>query len=161
MKTFDSDKTIKELGIDTTRKFIVVSQGQNFPEWTLLTLDEDDNTSTPWFKDEKWDVNWMNLDSLAYYEEEKEELTLPRWVYVSDESEEQALKNKIKVLLFHILPESKGHRYVTVDDWDTLEDWSCFTRWRYIAEIPKKVPKEKMTLEQIEEALGKKIEIIN
>lgn len=161
MKTFEPNKTITELGIDTTRKFIVIKEW-NFNAWDILTLEGDDDTSSPFFKNQNGGRTWTHLSNLAYYEEEKkEELPLPRWVYVSDTSAEDALKMNHKRLLVLELPENFYRKYFCVDDWGTLEKWTGITKWKYIVEIPPEDLKEKMTLEQIEEALGKKIEIIN
>lgn len=70
---FPEGKTIKELNIDTSRKFIVVGES-NFKIGDILKLDEDDDTSAPFFRrinDNHWDSKL--LKNLAYYDEEVEE----------------------------------------------------------------------------------------
>lgn len=66
MKTFESNKNAKELGIDTTRKFVVVSSGHNiFREGDIVELVEDDDSSFPCFerigKGEKISCCWYRL----------------------------------------------------------------------------------------------------
>ena len=49
---FPPGKTIQELGIDTTRKFVVVDDdGLFLKKGTILTLDRDDGSLAPYFKD--------------------------------------------------------------------------------------------------------------
>ena len=47
-KTLAPNKTIKQLGIDTTREFVVVKEG-NFNAGDILTLERDFNTSYPFY----------------------------------------------------------------------------------------------------------------
>ena len=72
MQTFEADKTAKELGIDTTRRFVVVEGDDHFEKGDILKLFRDDNSSSPWFnkdgsKDRDWCIHWS---SLAYAEKE-------------------------------------------------------------------------------------------
>ena len=163
MKTFESNKTITELWIDISRKFVVVEEG-NFNKWDILTLDCDDDSVCPHFRNQRGECNYTSLYKLAYYEEEetkKETKPLPRWVYVSDESIEEALRAERRRQLVHELPENFSSKYICVNDGEMLENWRHITVWEHIAEIPPEEEKIKMTLEEIEQALGKKIEIIN
>jgi hypothetical protein len=49
MKTFEPSKTIKELGIDITRKFVVVDGSSVFNEGDILKLERNDDTDCPYF----------------------------------------------------------------------------------------------------------------
>lgn len=64
-----------------------------------------------------------------------------RYVYVSDVSEEHALKGKDKRILLYSLPWTIANRHITVAWWYEIEfiNWEeyCISRWRYIAEIPE------------------------
>ena len=72
LKPFEAGKTIKELNIDVTRKFIVVNDIDEFKKWTILTLEWDDGSISPKFTDGN-NYRYIYLSNLAYYEEEKEE----------------------------------------------------------------------------------------
>lgn len=72
--TFEPNKTITELGIDTTRKFIVVNRSKEYcselKEGDIVVLEEDDGSRVPFFRrisDRK--TGWLYLGDLAYYEE--------------------------------------------------------------------------------------------
>jgi hypothetical protein len=92
MKTFEENKTIKELGIDTTREFIVVNENEHFNEGDRLILHKDDDTPFPDFK-RKSDcyIGYMPLCDL-YYISEEETFELGEPIAVSDESVEDAIK---------------------------------------------------------------------
>ena len=73
MNTFEADKTAKELGIDTTRRFVVVTEGNDkFKKGDILKFFKDNNSVNPWFiKDGSKDINWfIRWSSLAYAETE-------------------------------------------------------------------------------------------
>lgn len=150
MKTFPGYKTITELRIDTKRKFIVVVALGNFEVGDILTLVTDDDTPSPLFKNQGWKTSYMNLSNLEYYEGK-----VPRWVYVDHYSVESALRDKETRLLIFEWMESIRNKYVCQS-----KAWYVFQTWNFIAEIPPEEERIKMTLEEIEEALGKKIEII-
>lgn len=65
---FAPNKTTKELGIDTRRKFVVVTNGE------ILSCYMDDNSDCPWFqrgdKDVSKEKEAINWSSLAYLPEE-------------------------------------------------------------------------------------------
>ena len=72
-KTFPARKTAKELGIDTSRKFVVVEGNEVFDEGDILVLEEDDNTIRPNFKRvSDSETSFLTLSYLAYLEEEEE-----------------------------------------------------------------------------------------
>lgn len=64
---FPPDKTAKELGIDTTRKFVLVKGSRWFDEGCIVDLTKDDDTPLPWFRrassnDEHFPIHWHDLD---------------------------------------------------------------------------------------------------
>ena len=67
MKTFEPNKNAKQLGIDTTKKFVVVDGEGIFPQGTILTLEEDDGSSCPRFTDGK-KIDYAPWFRLAYAE---------------------------------------------------------------------------------------------
>jgi hypothetical protein len=72
MKTFEPNKNIKELGIDITRKFVVVEKG-NFEVGDILKLERDDNSKIPYFKRLKdGEITCCSIDKLAYAPIKKE-----------------------------------------------------------------------------------------
>lgn len=69
--TFEEGKTITELGIDITRKFIVV-YGVTFDEGDILVLERDDGSNSPKFKRlSDGFCDYKTLSFLAYYDERK------------------------------------------------------------------------------------------
>lgn len=68
---FPPHKTIKELGIDVTRKFVVVDDKPiDFKSGDILTLVRDDNDTTPYFCRESDKQNaYCHLSRLAYADE--------------------------------------------------------------------------------------------
>lgn len=159
MKTFEAGKTIAKLGIDIkkNRKFIVVEEGRNFNKGDILTLLRDDDTSCPLFTNQYWREDYTSLGRLAYLEEK----ILPRTVYVSSVSEKDALERKNSSILMFELPEHFHYRYICTFGWGSIEDADYASSWKFIVEIPEEDERVKMTLSEIEEALGKKIEIIS
>lgn len=78
---FPPYRTIKELGIDTARKFIVLPEEDAFNPGDILVLENDDNTRQPEFKRiSDGETNFIALDRLAYADEqeEKKEPYVPR-----------------------------------------------------------------------------------
>jgi len=73
MKTFESGKTIKELGIDIQRKFVVVaSYNSTFANGDILELMKDDDSHLPRFRRiSDGTESHYYLDSLAYAPEEQ------------------------------------------------------------------------------------------
>ena len=174
MKTFEPNKTISELWIDTTRKFVVVNKDWGFNKWDILTLIKDNWSIAPLFKNKDWSENYVYLYNLAYYEEEieasgkkliefekyldnceqktkEEELKEWDYVYVSDESEEDALKGKYKKILLRKCSDW----YVCIQYGFEKEylKWETFhTRiWDYAVPIHKEEIKKTITLEVTEE----------
>ena len=73
LKGFAPDKNAKELGIDTSRKFVVLNGNvSKFNKGEIITLREDDNTCNPsfWGKD-KSHYFYCHWDALAYAPTEK------------------------------------------------------------------------------------------
>ena len=73
LKGFAPDKNAKELGIDTSRKFVVLKENvSGFNKGEIITLREDDNTCNPsfWGKD-KSHYFYCHWDALAYAPTEK------------------------------------------------------------------------------------------
>ena len=68
---FPPNKTIKELGIDPSRKFIVVvDEYYEFKKDDILILETDDDSVCPFFKRlSDGRIVWCNLSRLAYAEE--------------------------------------------------------------------------------------------
>lgn len=79
---FPPGKTIKELGIDTTRKFVVVKGDEEpYSEGDILVLEYDDNSCSPKFKRLSDNLGAFEiLSNLAYADEpeEKKEPYVPR-----------------------------------------------------------------------------------
>lgn len=75
MKTFEPNKTITELWIDTTRKFVVVEwyNWAWFKEWDILELIRDENDPIPMFKRETWLKDYIALSRLYYADEQEQE----------------------------------------------------------------------------------------
>lgn len=68
-KTFEAGKSIAELGIDKSQRFVVVSNtgGHDFNIGDVLVLENDDHTTDPEFRrlrDGK--INYISLKDLAY-----------------------------------------------------------------------------------------------
>jgi len=66
---FEPHKTIKEQGIDTTRKFRVEVYGTSFPFGTIVTLEKDDGSSSPAFTDGT-DWHYVDFEDLEYADNE-------------------------------------------------------------------------------------------
>jgi len=78
-KTFPAGKTITELGIDTSRKFVVVKSFGPFVEEDVITIACDEYDAMPIVRRIHDGMsNWMPLDNLAYLEEEDE--NEKRWI---------------------------------------------------------------------------------
>jgi len=162
MKTFEENKSITDLWIDITRKFIVVNWDEDFCEWTVLQLHRDDNSYSPYFKmNNDWDNQPMNLCDLAYVEETTKETTketfeLWEQVACSNYSGEEAIKE---------LESDTAKYYYTGwvnKDWEFIVENSngSLRACSYIAKIPK-IETKGYTIEQLEEKLWEKIKIIN
>lgn len=72
MKRFESWKTITELWIDTTRKFVVVNWDYHFSKWDILELINDDDSYNPKFSNQDWEVNYYYLEDIYYADEQQE-----------------------------------------------------------------------------------------
>lgn len=73
----------------------------------------------------------------------------PHYVYVSDESVEDALEHKEKRILLHDLWEQFKYRYIVIvdDDKEKYLNWEKYINWHYydyIAEIPKEEAEQKI-----------------
>ena len=151
MRTFARGKTIRQLCIDTTRKFVVVKWDDDFKKGEILTFVKDDNAEAPWFRNEKWIVALMSLDCIAYYEDQVKEGDR---IYVSDWSAEDALEEERE----RILLRKCNNGYVCIQhglEEDYLE-WKTFetVTWKYAVSIPEKKTKTitiQVTEEQEEE----------
>lgn len=71
-ESFAPDKNAEELGIDTSRKFIVLKGDIAFKEGSIIAIHRDDYTSFPYFKNIDEKVACFYWDDLAYYDEPKE-----------------------------------------------------------------------------------------
>ena len=68
--TFEPGKNATELGIDTSRKFVVVEGSGIFNKKEITTLREDDNSTCPWFrKEDKNSWHQILWSQLAYADE--------------------------------------------------------------------------------------------
>lgn len=69
MKTFEAGKNAEELGIDLSRKLVVVTGNESFIEGEIISLAENDNSNCPFFYKNNGDgdhcIHW---DKLAYAE---------------------------------------------------------------------------------------------
>ena len=75
------------------------------------------------------------------------ELKEPEWVYVSDESEEDALACKVKRILITILPWNTNYKYICVDT-EFEEAYLCWNRynickWLYTVPVHTEEKKER------------------
>jgi len=67
---FPPNKTARDLGIDTTRKFVMMKDYLLFPKGEILVLFKDDDTDSPYFISIKDGIEHAaSWSSLAYYEE--------------------------------------------------------------------------------------------
>jgi len=74
-KTFPAGKSAKELGIDTSRKFVVVEAFAPFLEEDVVTIACDEDDAIPIVRRiHDGRTNWIPLDNLAYLEEEDEKI---------------------------------------------------------------------------------------
>ena len=141
MKTFEPNKTITELGIDTTREFVVVVDNEYsyFKKWDILILEHDDDTKCPRFRRKSdWDT-WYYVLYRLYY---ADEFTEWEEVYVSSVSIEDALKCKEKRIYLTTLHWNvNGGNNLVVLKWDEkkYKNWEKyeFITFKYIAKIPK------------------------
>lgn len=63
---FPAGKTAKELGIDVSRKFIVLEGNELFDKGETVTLLEDDDTRMPRFINEKGSMRFIHWSGLSY-----------------------------------------------------------------------------------------------
>jgi hypothetical protein len=70
LKPFEAGKTAEELGIDFSRKFVVVNGGGYFPNGTIVTCVGESDSVIPRFTDGKKEYSLL-LHRLAYAPEEK------------------------------------------------------------------------------------------
>ena len=151
MKTFEPNKNATELGIDTTRKFIVVKEDwEECSVWEIAEFIQNENNNYGIFL-VKWNkkyIYWKNL----YY---ADNTIVVDWqvyqkVYVSDKSVEDALNKKQESILIYTCPWAKSMKYLNVwpKDIDNFIDWKNYdiTAYRYIAEIPLSSPTKKVTV---------------
>ena len=68
MKTFEEGKNAKELGIDLTRKFVVIEEGGNFKKGDILTVERDNDSDSPYFINKNGNREWTYWYRLAYAE---------------------------------------------------------------------------------------------
>ena len=148
MKTFEPNKTITELWIDTKRKFVVVHWDYDFEEWEVLTLKKDDGSTNPEFENRIWKRRYASLSRLAYYKTPKEEMKEWDYVYISSESEEHAIEEKDKRMLLR----KCINWYVCIQYGFEKEylKWEAFetTIWDYAVPVPAT---KTITLEVTEE----------
>ena len=87
-----------------------------------------------------------------------EEFTEWEEIYVSDESVDDALNDKYKMI--YICTSNSWKHIVQWPSAYNNQSYRWFYLFKYIAKIPKEEPVEEMTMEQVCKALGKKIKII-
>ena len=122
-------------------------------EWKILSkglslLVKDDLLVTQSERDEN---NISYIERIEILEEEPKEWD---YVYVSDESVEDALRKKEKRILITAIPWDTKYKYICVVDWneDLYNDQKSY-RWvhrRYIAPIPKEEQEEQEEIVTIE-----------
>jgi len=148
---FEAGKSAKELGIDISRAFICVEDG-NFKIGSILKIDNDDGSIDPWFIDEYGHMGFMDWKNLAYYEptpKVKEE-------YAPQVGDRVSLEGEIK----HVFPGNEsvnilfkgGHMEYQMHKNDG--ELSNFTL------LSRPTPKREMTLKQIEDELGFEVKIV-
>ena len=134
MKTFEPNKTIIELWINTKRKFVVVDPDGGFKKWEIITLLEDDFSSRPRFRNQYWRKWFVYLSSIFY----SEELTEWQHVYVSDISAEDALKEgRGRILLRKCNNGYVCIQYGLEEDYIKGKTFETVT-WKYAVSIQKK-----------------------
>lgn len=180
MKTFESDKTITELGIDTSRKFVLKVDSYVYSKWDILNLERDDNTPSPFFRRE-WDdySRSLNLNKLAYYEEEHPKTKIPthyikintyqspikkeEWKPVRGERvlvyDDNDFKIKQKVIYLCTIEWAIcPHKVVKLSDNEKFLKWEPFLieSWEYIERIQEKVePLSEEEIKKIRSLLSK------
>jgi hypothetical protein len=100
MKPFAPNKTIKELGIDVNRKFVVVDNGNPFSKGEILTLSRDDNTDIPFFKDREGWERCIALCFLAYADKTLRDVEIGDKVVTPYGDEVEVMDVGIKGLLY-------------------------------------------------------------
>ena len=70
-KWFEAGKNSKELGIDTSRKFVLVERDNGGRPWDIVEINKDDNTTCPFFNNiTRWHKRCCyDWHSLAYADE--------------------------------------------------------------------------------------------
>lgn len=136
-----SDWTIKKW-IISVNIFNTVHLMCQLKYWTHLLVNYFDSDS-----DEVEIINLKVIEDFTEWEE----------VYVSDESVDDAINNKYK-MIYICTSSSWKHIVQWVSQYNEKSD--RFYSYKYITKIPKEEPVEEMTMEQVCKALGKKIKII-
>ena len=153
MKTpFPPNKTIKQLGIDITKKFVVVSTGgTHFNLGDIVVLSTDDDTTCPLFKriSDGW-TSYSLLSPLAYAD--RKEIT---WDNIE-------VGDKIKPYLDATIVEVFTNIFAYTNDLDTNQIIQFVTKefakkdnWKIVQ------PEEEMTLAEVCKTLGTNIKIVN
>lgn len=84
MKTFEPNKYATELGIDKSRKFVMVNTGCNFPKGSILTLICDDDLQYTTFTDQNGETGRTHWCNLAYAEEQPRKFKEGDMVKITD-----------------------------------------------------------------------------
>lgn len=136
-----SDWTIKKW-IISVNIFNAVHLMCQLKYWTHLLVNYFDSDS-----DEVEIINLKIIEDFTEWEE----------IYVSDESVDDALNDKYK-MIYICTSSSWKHIVQWVSQYNEKSD--RFYSYKYTVKIPKEEPVEEMTMEQVNKALGKKIKII-
>jgi len=120
-KAFEPNKNAEELGIDTTRRFVVVKGDSIFNEGDILELPNDEETTCPYFKrisdGERHSMYW---DSLAYADKTLRDMEVGDIVIDEDGDEREVLAVCGKLFAYSF---DKGSKF-----FNELADWIEFYR---------------------------------
>jgi len=120
-KTFEQDKNAEELGIDTTRRFVVVKGDEDFDKGDILELPNDDETTYPYFKRiSDGERHFMYWSSLAYADKTLRDMEVGDIVIDEDGDEREVLAVCGKLFAYSF---DKGSKF-----FNELADWIEFYR---------------------------------
>ena len=111
METFAPNKNSKELGIDTSREFVVVVGDSNFPEGSIVKISRDSRSGLPWFtlasgEGRRHPFHWKDL----YYADEKVEQKkgeAANEVIAEEEDEKQFIDRGQEIIFTNFTNEEK------------------------------------------------------
>lgn len=172
MKTFEQNKNAKELGIDTTRKFVVLdanaTHSSRVKDGDIVSLDRDDGSACPYFKNETTGEKHvcMSWGGLAYLEKTLENLE-PGDVVVDKDGDKRMVIDTSKNGKVYLLSAYWSEHH-TPDQINSSQ--KCFSRAHTAHDLeqnaytlftePTPPEVQEMTVGEIEKALGKKIKVV-